>query len=104
MAQSGKVWTAAELFTRNVGTKEDQDTAFPPHKIIGNIYYVGSNGIAQFLVTTPDGHFLLDSGFEASVPRLRRSSNPTGGPVASPRSLNCKRRTIPSSRWRSATR
>lgn len=44
---------------------------FPPHHVIGNIYYVGSNGIAQFLITTPAGHILLDSGFEASVPRLR---------------------------------
>ena len=44
---------------------------YPPYKVIGNIYYVGSNAIAQFLITTPAGHILLDSGFEASVPRLR---------------------------------
>jgi metallo-beta-lactamase class B len=45
--------------------------AFPPYRVIGNIYYVGSNEIAQFLITTPAGHILLDSGFEESVPRLR---------------------------------
>jgi metallo-beta-lactamase class B len=44
---------------------------FPPYRVIDNVYYVGSNEIAQFLITTPDGHFLLDGGFEASVPRLR---------------------------------
>jgi metallo-beta-lactamase class B len=44
---------------------------YPPYRVIGNIYYVGSNGVAQFLITTPAGHILLDSGFEASVPRLR---------------------------------
>ncbi len=44
--------------------------SFPPYRIIGNIYYVGSNAIAQYLITTPQGHILLDSGFEASVPRL----------------------------------
>lgn len=44
--------------------------AFPPYRIIGNVYYVGSNAIAQYLITTPQGHILLDSGFEASVPRL----------------------------------
>jgi metallo-beta-lactamase class B len=44
---------------------------FPPYRVIGDIYYVGSDQIAQFLVTTPAGHILLDSGFEASVPRLR---------------------------------
>jgi metallo-beta-lactamase class B len=44
---------------------------FPPYRVIDNVYYVGSNDIAQFLITTPAGHFLLDGGFEESVPRLR---------------------------------
>jgi metallo-beta-lactamase class B len=44
---------------------------FPPYRVIDDIYYVGSNEIAQFLVTTPAGHILIDGGFEASVPRLR---------------------------------
>jgi metallo-beta-lactamase class B len=44
---------------------------FAPYRVIGNVYYVGSNQISQFLITTPAGHILLDSGFEASVPRLR---------------------------------
>jgi metallo-beta-lactamase class B len=47
--------------------------AFPPYHVIDNIYYVGSNGIAQFLIVTPAGHILLDSGFEASIPRLREN-------------------------------
>ena len=51
---------------------------YPPFKVIGNIYYVGSNGIAQFLVTTPDGHILIDSGFEATVPRLRANVESLG--------------------------
>ncbi|MFL5304982.1 MAG: subclass B3 metallo-beta-lactamase [Polyangia bacterium] len=51
---------------------------YPPFHVIGNIYYVGSNGIAQFLVTTPDGHFLIDSGFETSVPRLRANIESLG--------------------------
>jgi metallo-beta-lactamase class B len=44
---------------------------YPPFQVIGNIYYIGSNAVAQFLIATPAGHILLDSGFEASVPRLR---------------------------------
>jgi metallo-beta-lactamase class B len=51
---------------------------YPPFHVIGNIYYVGSNAIAQFLVTTPDGHILIDSGFEASVPRLRANIESLG--------------------------
>ena len=42
-----------------------------PYRVIDNVYYVGSNDVAQFLITTPAGHLLLDGGFEASVPRLR---------------------------------
>ena len=44
---------------------------FPPYRIIDNVYYVGSLEIAQFLITTPAGHILIDGGFETSVPRLR---------------------------------
>jgi metallo-beta-lactamase class B len=44
---------------------------YPPYRVIDNIYYVGSTEIAQFLITTPAGHILLDGGFETSVPRLR---------------------------------
>src|SRR6266496_3517135 len=43
---------------------------FAPYRIIGNIHYVGTKEIAQYLITTREGHILLDSGFEASVPRL----------------------------------
>jgi len=51
---------------------------FPPYRVIDNIYYVGTNEIAQFLITTPAGHILLDTGFEASVPRLRDNFSALG--------------------------
>jgi metallo-beta-lactamase class B len=56
-AVPGKMWT----WNRDV----------PPYRVIANVYYVGSSEIAQFLITTPAGHILVDGGFEASVPRLR---------------------------------
>lgn len=43
----------------------------PPFRVAGNIHYVGTNEMAIFLITTPAGHILIDSGFEAGVPRLR---------------------------------
>jgi metallo-beta-lactamase class B len=46
-----------------------------PFRIVGNaqhaIHYVGTSDMALFLLTTPAGHVLVDSGFAASVPRLR---------------------------------
>jgi len=46
---------------------------FQPYRVIGNIYYVGTAEIAQFLIVTSAGNILIDSGFEASVPRLREN-------------------------------
>ena len=37
----GKTYTPQSILARNMGTPEDQTTQFPPHKIVGNIYYVG---------------------------------------------------------------
>jgi len=41
-----------------------------PFKIAGNIYYVGANEITSYLITTPRGHILLDSGFRETVPQI----------------------------------
>jgi metallo-beta-lactamase class B len=38
--------------------------------VIGNIHYVGANEITSFLVTTPQGHILLDGGFVETVPQI----------------------------------
>jgi metallo-beta-lactamase class B len=72
------VVTPQDLFKRNVGTKEDQDTAFPPHKIIGNLYYVGTRSLATFLVTTPQGHILINTDFERTVPVIKASVEKLG--------------------------
>lgn len=33
-----------------------------PFRIVGNIYYVGAANIASYLITTPQGHVLIDTG------------------------------------------
>ncbi|MDR3632183.1 MAG: subclass B3 metallo-beta-lactamase [Isosphaeraceae bacterium] len=45
--------------------------SFPAHRVIGNVYYVGSNDLASYLITTPEGHILINSGFEETVPLIR---------------------------------
>ena len=49
-----------------------------PFRIIGNIHYVGMRGVSSFLITTPDGHILVDTGFEMSVPHIRDSVQQLG--------------------------
>src|SRR6478735_9164354 len=51
---------------------------FPAHKVIGNVYYVGSKGLASYLITTPEGHILINSSLEASVPLIRASIEKLG--------------------------
>ena len=75
---AGKVWTQEELFRRNVGTPEDQDAQFPPHKIIGNIYYVGTKSLGSFLVTTPQGNILINTSYERTVPVIKDSVEKLG--------------------------
>lgn len=74
----GPVVTPQDLFKRNVGAKEDQDTAFPPHKIIGNLYYVGTRSLATFLITTPEGHILINTDYERTVPVIQSSVEKLG--------------------------
>lgn len=51
----------------------DWTEPFPPFRIAGNLYYVGSKGLASYLITTPRGHILINSDLEASVPLLQDS-------------------------------
>lgn len=52
--------------------------AFPAFKIVGNVYYVGSRGLASYLITTPKGHILINSNLEDSVPQIRDSVEKLG--------------------------
>jgi metallo-beta-lactamase class B len=51
---------------------------FPPFRIAGNLYYVGSKDLASYLVTTPEGHVLINSSLEESVPLIRASVEQLG--------------------------
>ncbi len=51
---------------------------FPPHHIIGNVYYVGSKGLASYLITTLKGHILINSSLESSVPLIKESVQKLG--------------------------
>ncbi|MFL6416584.1 MAG: subclass B3 metallo-beta-lactamase [Bryobacteraceae bacterium] len=51
---------------------------FPPHRVMGNVYYVGSKGLAAYLVTTPQGNILINSNLESSLPMIRQSVEKLG--------------------------
>ena len=74
----GQTYTPRSILTRNMGTPEDQMAQFPPHKIIGNIYYVGTRTLSSFLVMTPQGNILIDSTYERNVPTIQKSVEQLG--------------------------
>jgi metallo-beta-lactamase class B len=51
---------------------------FPPFRIADNLYYVGSKGLANYLVTTPQGNILINSDLEANVPLIEASIEKLG--------------------------
>ena len=52
--------------------------ATPPRHLIANINYVGAIGVSSFLITTPEGHILIDTGFEDTVPIIQRGVEQLG--------------------------
>ena len=44
-----------------------------PFRVTDNVYFVGTDALGIFLITTPQGHVLVNSGYEATVPVIRRA-------------------------------
>jgi metallo-beta-lactamase class B len=53
-------------------------TPFPPHHIAGNLYYVGSEDLTSYLIVTPQGNILINSGFDKNVPLIKKSVEQLG--------------------------
>jgi metallo-beta-lactamase class B len=52
--------------------------AFPPFRIMDNLYYVGTKELASFLFVTPEGDILMNSNYESSVPVIRANVEKLG--------------------------
>jgi len=51
---------------------------FPPFRIAGNLYYVGSEDLAAYLITTPQGNILINSNLESSPALIKQSIEKLG--------------------------
>jgi metallo-beta-lactamase class B len=52
-------------------TRSEWSKPFPPHQVIGNVYFVGTANLGTYLITTPEGHILINTDFEETVPVIR---------------------------------
>ena len=48
----------------------DWNARFVPRRVFANVYYVGTNGLSAILVTSPNGHVLLDAGLPESAAQI----------------------------------
>ncbi len=53
-----------------------------PFKVIGDIYYVGTAGLAVYLITTPQGHILVDTGVPEVTSQIKGNIEKLGFKVA----------------------
>lgn len=53
-------------------------TPFPPFRIAGNLYYVGSKDLASYLVATPKGLILINANLQSSPPLIEKSVRALG--------------------------
>jgi metallo-beta-lactamase class B len=51
---------------------------FEPLRIVGNIYFVGTRGLSSFLIVTPAGGIVIDSGEAETVPFIRANVEKLG--------------------------
>ncbi len=56
----------------------DWRAPFPAHTIAGNLHYVGTKDLACYLITTPQGHILINTGLADSVPLMQASAKKLG--------------------------
>jgi len=48
------------------GGNPEWSQSYPPFRIVGNVYWVGTYDLACYLITTPKGHILINTGLAAS--------------------------------------
>jgi metallo-beta-lactamase class B len=58
--------------------QREWNTPTEPFHVIDNIHYVGTKGLAAYLITTPEGHFLLDGATKEAAPLIERSITTLG--------------------------
>ena len=62
---------SASVFAQLSETEQAWNRPVEPFRIAGNVYYVGAADLSSYLITSPKGHILLDSGMLETVPQIK---------------------------------
>jgi metallo-beta-lactamase class B len=60
------------------GTQADWSRPFEPFRIVGNVYWVGTYDLSSYLITSPEGHLVINTGLLDSVPQILGSIEKLG--------------------------
>ena len=69
---------ASQVQSQTQQDRTQDKVAFPAHTIIGNLHYVGTATLNSYLITTPQGHILINTNYEDTLPLLRASVEKSG--------------------------
>jgi metallo-beta-lactamase class B len=69
---------SASYYARPPENHPEWTTNHQPFRILGNVYYVGSQDLGAYLITTPHGHILLNENLASSVPQICRNIKALG--------------------------
>ena len=58
--------------------RENWTRPFEGHRVVGNLYHVGTYDLACFLITSAEGHILINTGMDSSTPLLRENIESLG--------------------------
>lgn len=79
------ILTAALVLATNPALAQDEEDTrvgwnrrAEPFTIVGNVHYVGVAGLGAYLITTPEGHILIDGALPESAPRIIESIRQLG--------------------------
>jgi len=78
---------AAQKVTEPQNTSPEWSKSYPPFRIAGNLYYVGSYDLACYLIVTPKGNILINTGLAASASMIRANIETLGFKLADTRIL-----------------
>ena len=76
---AGEAQTPRDLLA---AMKVKWNTPTEPFKMIGNVYYVGTDGLASYLITSPQGHILVDTVMPESTAQIKASIEKLGFKVS----------------------
>src|ERR1051325_5936743 len=59
-------------------TNTDWAKTYPPFRIVGNVYYVGTYDLGCYLITTSEGYILINTGLASSADQIKRNIESLG--------------------------